>query len=96
MRALEAIVTTNFIVPRLNVSGQTQPTDGEKAVFASETTLDIAANPKHKAADRPHLTMNDKVFAARYGVASIEPVPVVSVIEEEPEPEPESKTKMKS
>lgn len=74
MRALDAIVSANFIVPRLNVTGEVQPTAGEKAMFSDEATLDVVANPKHAAKDRPHLTMNDKVFAARYGTASISPV----------------------
>lgn len=74
MRALETIVTANFIVPRLNVTGVTQPTDGEKQAFASETTIDIVANPMHAAKDRPYLTMNDKVFAARYGIVNLTPV----------------------
>jgi hypothetical protein len=39
--------------------------DATRAKFVSEASLTTAMAGIHKAADLPHLTLNDKVFAAR-------------------------------
>jgi predicted transcriptional regulator len=58
-----------FIVPGLNHAGLTQPSDANRAKLVSEATLDTAlASGAHKAGDRVHLTMNDKLFAARIAI----------------------------
>lgn len=90
MRALSAIVDANFIAKGLNVSGAPAITDSERNVFVSEASLIAGMVGTHKAADLPYLTMNDKVFAARYNLASLSPLSHEVEIEEEPEPEPES------
>lgn len=39
--------------------------DATRAKFVSEASITTAMASIHKAADLPHLTLNDKVFAAR-------------------------------
>jgi hypothetical protein len=64
----------NFVVKNLNSAGATQPTDTDRAVFRSEATLDTAVATVHAAKDRPYLTQNDKVFAARYTIGVFNPL----------------------
>ena len=63
------MVDADFVVPGLNNPNNAQPTNTDRAKFVSESSLDTAIATVHAAKDRPHLTMNDKVFAARYTVA---------------------------
>lgn len=69
MKDLSLAVDSNFVVRGLGLTGPTQPNDANRAVFVSEASLDTAIGSIHKTADKPHLTMNDKVFAARYSLA---------------------------
>lgn len=89
MKETAVTVDSNFVVKGLGLTGPAQPNDTNRAVFSSEATLNTAIAGVHKAADLPHLTMNDKVFAARYGIAALSPSPTVFGQEEEPEPEPQ-------
>lgn len=79
------IVDSNFPVKGLGLAGVPQPTNLNRSVFVSESSLDTAIATIHKASDLPSLTLNDKVFAARYTIAGMTPLST----EEEPEPDPE-------
>lgn len=78
-------VDSNFIVPGFGLTGPAQPVNLDRSKFVSESALDTAIGTIHKAADLPYLTMNDKVFAARYSVAVT--IPRAEVEEVEPEVE---------
>lgn len=74
MRALSPLVDAGFVAKGLNVSGAPAITDSERNVFVSEVSLLAGMTGTHKVADLPHLTMNDKVFAARHNLASLTPL----------------------
>jgi hypothetical protein len=90
MHNLQAIPDSNFVHRAHNMGGNM--TAGNTQVFANEAALDTAANTLVPAKDRPHLTMNDKVFAARIATFSGTAIPFESdeepepVVDEEPEP----------
>ena len=67
----QAIVDPGFIVKGLNNTGITQPTDAQRDNFSSEATLDATISTLHAAKDKPHLTLNDKVFAARVATGGV-------------------------
>jgi len=66
MYQIQPVLTDTFIVKNHNTQGVTQVSDANRAVFASEVTLNTAIGATVAAKDLPYLTMNDKVFAARY------------------------------
>lgn len=74
MQAPSVFVDANFVSKNLNVPGAAQPTDANRAVFVSEASLDTAIAAVHAAKDRPNLTINDKVFAARYAIPAVNPL----------------------
>lgn len=67
MYALQPIVTANFTHAGHNM-GDTAA-DADAQVFAREATIDTQIGATVADKDKPHLTLNDKVFAARYALA---------------------------
>lgn len=58
--------------------------DATRAKFVSEASITTAMATIHKTADLPHLTLNDKVFAARIKLGT----PAAPDPAEEPAPAP--------
>jgi len=71
MYALQPALSESFIVKNHNVSGVTQVADAQRTPFVSEASLDTAIGATVAAKDKPYLTMNDKIFAARYAVSGV-------------------------
>jgi len=73
MKEAQWSVDPDFVVKGWGLAGVTQPTDANKAAFVSEASLDTAIGSIHKAADKPYLTLNDKVYAARFSIPAVTP-----------------------
>ena len=74
MKEAQWTVDADFVVKGFGLTGVTQPNDANKAIFVSEASLDTAIATIHKAVDRPYLTLNDKVYAARHSLGVLTPL----------------------
>lgn len=85
MYALQPIVTANFNHAGHNM-GDTAA-DATAQIFAREATLDTQIGATVPTKDKKHLTLNDKVYAARISLAGevgpIEPPATTVIIDDD-------------
>lgn len=88
MHQVQPLVVAGFIEAGHNMGDDLS--DAEAGAFITEKSLDTAIGAVVPAKDKPHLTLNDKVYAARFGSgATPKAADAPSATEPEPEPEPE-------